>query len=263
MAADFGGMIAFDDAMKIAGRFSQELAEKYRDKIAAVFAIGSLGSDYYRPGQSDIDTVVITTYSRGELAQIEAVVSSIADRYRKEYRVPKGFGAIVLAEEQLFPPYIMAEELVLEILRLKTQSKSIYGNYDTARIPYPDKQAIIDDAKAFQTWVDAERLKSNAERHFSIPLKMDAVSVVNSMLIALKRYLLIHHGIVEFNKFKVVGLYLANDPPIVNGEAFALIDALLHNAEMHADEDTLERITAFNDELYRVVNKIVFGGQWA
>ena len=251
-------MIEYNEAIQIAEKFSQELSEKYKNMITAVFVIGSLGSDYYRPGQSDIDTAIITKYSRSEINYIKTEISSIANKYWKEYNVPKGFGTIAFAEEQLFPPYIKKEELILEILRLKTQSKKIYGNYETKKIPYPDKQAIIDDAKSFQEWVDDEKKKSDTERHFSILLKMDFVSLVNSMLIALKRYLLIKCEIAEFNKFKVLKLYLKNNPPIVNDEAFLFIEESLNNNEMQIDYDKLARITAFHDNLYSMINKLVF-----
>lgn len=42
----------------VATEFAKEVSALFPKKIEAVFAIGSLGSDYYRPGQSDIDTVV-------------------------------------------------------------------------------------------------------------------------------------------------------------------------------------------------------------
>jgi len=62
--------ISYNEAIKIVQKFSEELNEKYNDKIIAVFVIGSLGSDYYRPGQSDIDTFIITKYSRNEIPKI-------------------------------------------------------------------------------------------------------------------------------------------------------------------------------------------------
>lgn len=150
-------VISYDEAIKIAQEFSVEVAGRFPEKVVAVFAIGSLGSDYYRPGQSDIDTVVITNCRRHNLTKIEQEIASIRDRYGRDYHVPKGFGAIVFAEEQLYPPYVTKEELILEILRLKTQSKLLYGQYNIDDIPIPDRQSIIDDAKSFQAWADNEK----------------------------------------------------------------------------------------------------------
>ena len=124
-------LITYDEAIRIAQEFAKEVADTFPGNILAVFAIGSLGSDYYRPGQSDIDTAIITNCGRQDVAKVEREVARLQDRYWKDYQVPKGFGAIVFAEEQLYPPYVAEEELILEILRLKTQSKLLYGAYST------------------------------------------------------------------------------------------------------------------------------------
>ena len=97
-------VISRDEALRIAEEFAREIVRVFPDKIKAVFAIGSLGSDYYRPGQSDIDTAAITNCDRHGAALLEKEIEIIQDRYWKEYDVPKGFGAIVFAEEQLYPP---------------------------------------------------------------------------------------------------------------------------------------------------------------
>jgi len=249
-------VISYDEAIKITQKFAEELNEKYQDKIIAVFVIGSLGSDYYRPGQSDIDTFIITKYDRNGRQTIRKGVREIADKYENKYDVPKGFGAIVVAEEQLYPPYVKEEELILEILRLKTQSKLIYGDYDIGTIPMPDKQAIIDDALSFQEWIDETRQKESVENPHAVR-KINGVIMVNSTLIALKRYLMIKHGIIEFNKFKVIGLYLENNPPIVNDEAFEYINLYLQEKIADADDEQALRMTEWHDELYRVINNLV------
>ena len=57
-------MILFNDAIDIVVEFSERINSEFPERIKAVYAIGSLGSDYYRPGQSDIDTAIITDFSR-------------------------------------------------------------------------------------------------------------------------------------------------------------------------------------------------------
>ena len=54
------GVISYPEALRIAAEFAEEINRAFPGCIRAVYAIGSLGSDYYRPGQSDIDTAVIT-----------------------------------------------------------------------------------------------------------------------------------------------------------------------------------------------------------
>ncbi|MBR6522011.1 MAG: nucleotidyltransferase domain-containing protein [Oscillospiraceae bacterium] len=239
-------MILFDDAIQIATAFSKEIDSKFPNKIKAVFAIGSLGSDYYRPGQSDIDTAVIVDAARDGLVDIAIEIGKIAQEYQDKYDVPKGFGAIVFAEEQLYPPYIKEEELIQEILRLKTQARQIYGEYDLEKIPMPDWNAVKADILNFQEWVDSEP----AFEHSS-------TSFVNSTLIALKRYLLLKHHIIEFNKFKVVDLYEKNEPILVNKEIFEFIDNYLHDKNYEWNEDIRDKYVMWHDELYRVINDAV------
>ena len=114
-------MISYERAIDIAKQFANNVKTILKNKLLAVFAIGSLGSDYYRPGQSDIDTIIITSLKREELKIYRKDIRKIADSYQEKFDVPKGFGAILLAEEQLYPPYISEEELILEIYRIKLQ----------------------------------------------------------------------------------------------------------------------------------------------
>lgn len=244
-------MISYDEAIRIAQTFSKEVTGRFPGKIVAVYAIGSLGSDYYRPGQSDIDTAVITNCGRQDLSEIAREIGIIKNRYWKDYQVPKGFGAIVFAEEQLYPPYVAEEELILEILRLKTQSKLLYGKYNVDDIPMPGKQAIIDDVKSFQAWADHEK---KVDSSFDV---FDAPKLVNSTLIALKRYLMIQHGIVEFNKFKVIDLYLRNNPPLVDEETFAFIDFALHHTGVEVDAEKLARMVQWHERLFTTINHLV------
>jgi len=239
-------MILFEDAIQIALEFAKEIDDKFPNKIKAVYAIGSLGSDYYRPGQSDIDTAIIVNSSRDELSNIRVGIKVVANKYQDKYNVPKGFGAIVFSEEQLFPPYIKEEELIQEILRLKTQSRLIYGDYNINTIPMPNWKAIKDDILNFQEWSDSQ-----------LPFEHSATSFVNSTLMALKRYLLLKHHIIEFNKFKVVDLYIQNKPLLVNEEIFAFIDNYLHNRPYEWHDEVRDRYVMWHNELYRVINASV------
>lgn len=239
-------MILFEDAIQIAADFAKEIDNMFQGEVKAVFAIGSLGSDYYRPGQSDIDTAIIMNSSREALPDIASEIRMIANKYQEKYNVPKGFGAIVFAEEQLFPPYIKEEERIQEILRLKTQARLIYGDYDLQKIPMPDWKAIKDDILNFQEWVDSEPAFEHSPTSF-----------VNSTLMALKRYLLLKHHIVEFNKFKVIDLYMKNEPIMVNWEIFEFVDNYLHDRPYEWNESIRAKYVKWHDELFRVINDAV------
>lgn len=238
--------ISYEDAIKIAKKFAGEIADIFPERIRAVFVIGSLGSNYYRPGQSDIDTAIITRFTRSDMPEVQRRIDETANRYWKEYNVPKGFGSISFAGEQLYPPYVKEEELIQEILRLKSQSKLIYGDFDVQDIPTPDKEAIRNDILAFQEWSDSQP-----------PFVHSRQSLTNSTLIALKRYLLLKYDIVEFNKFKVINLYLEHEPPMANDEIFDFITTLLHGQAVEWNEEIRIKYTAWHDELYRVVNRLV------
>lgn len=239
-------MISFNRASEIAFEFAEAINREYPGRIKAVYAIGSLGSDYYRPGQSDIDTAIITDCSRSEVDRISEHITEIAYSFQKKYYIPKGLGAVVFSEEQLFPPYIKEEELIQEILRLKTQSRLIYGDFNINTIPMPNWKAIKDDILNFQEWSDSQP-----------PFEHSATSFVNSTLIALKRYLLLKHHIIEFNKFKVVDLYLQNEPLLVNMEIFEFIDDYLHNRPYEWNDEIRNKYVTWHDELYRIINASV------
>lgn len=239
-------MLSLENAIDVAVAFAAEISEKYPGKILAVYAVGSLGGGYYRPGQSDIDTVVIADFTRKEVRNVRKVIRSVADRYMEKYDVPKGFGAIVFAKEQLFPPYIKEEELIQEILRLKTQGRLIWGQPCTEDIPMPDWGAVKNDILNFQEWSDMQP-----------PFEHSEVSFVNSTLMALKRYLLLKYHIIEFNKFKVIDLYLQNDPPLVNPEIFQFIGNYLYDKPYIWNEEIRKEYTDWNDELFTKINQLV------
>ena len=109
--------ITYEQSISIAKQFANNVRNLLKDKLLAVFAIWLLGSDYYRPGQSDIDTIIIASLKREELKNYRNDIRKLADSYQEKYNIPKGFGAILLAEEQLYPPYIV-EEGSLKVARI-------------------------------------------------------------------------------------------------------------------------------------------------
>lgn len=244
-------MISYEKAIDITKQFANNVKDLLKDKLLAVFAIGSLGSDYYRPGQSDIDTIIITSLKREELKIYRKEIRKLADSYQEKFDVPKGFGAILFAEEQLYPPYIAEEELILEIYRIKLQSKLIYGNYDITKIPNSRKKDIIEDARSFEKW-RLEEHKNNPDFRIN-----NNIMLVNSTLMMLKRYLMIKCDIIEFNKFKVVDLYMKNNPPYVDEELFEFIEKSLRNEDIITDKDTLNKFIQSHDRLTKIINDIV------
>lgn len=54
-----GNIITKEKALDIVNEFKNEITGIDPAGVLAIYLIGSLGGGYYRPGQSDIDTVVI------------------------------------------------------------------------------------------------------------------------------------------------------------------------------------------------------------
>ena len=145
------GPISAERAWEIARGFALESTKEDVDGcILAIFMIGSLATGQYHPGRSDIDTVIITSDSipeglREKLGELRRV-------YVSKYNIPKGFGGIILREQDLNPPYDPEKELVPEIYRLLEQGKPIWGEYDVSNIPTPSRNDIRAYAKVFYTW---------------------------------------------------------------------------------------------------------------
>ena len=81
--------------------------------------------------------------------------------------------------------------------------------------------------------------------------------LVNFTLIMLKRYLTIKCDIIEFNKFKVIDLYIKNNPPYVDEELFEFIEKSLHNEDTEIEKDVFDRFVQSHDRLTMIINDIV------
>jgi predicted nucleotidyltransferase len=239
--------VSTEKALEIAKEFAVEISNISGNSLIAIYAIGSLGGGYYRPGQSDIDTLIIfdnnAGYDKGKIREV-------ADNYKKRYDIPKGFGAVIVNKKQLYPPYNKADELILEIINLKKQGVLLFGDFNVDSIPMPDKKAIIEDANAFEDWRDSEL------SHYK-PL-LTLTECVNSILILLKRYLLIEKDLVEFNKYKVVKTYLNNEPPVIDNEIFKIINNyIMMGQETKVTEQELRKMTEFHEDLKTFMNKLL------
>jgi len=217
-------------AMEIVHKFLREIRRK-DGGILALYVIGSLGGGYYRPGQSDIDTVIIV---RDDAAITQERVNKIANRYWKRYKIPKGFGSVMIRLSELSPPYLKSEtdefEFTVELARLKTQGRAIFGEIDLDDIRMPSREDFIKDAILFEKW---------AAREFGDPMfdKLQITGCVNSILMYIRRYLVIEKSAFEFNKFLMIGAYLRNEPPLVESQAFDFILKKLKGEVAGSDED--------------------------
>ena len=218
-------------AMEIVREFSAEICHK-TSGIIAIYIIGSLGGGYYRPGQSDIDTIII---AGDDAAITQKQTDEIANKYHEKYSVPKGFGAIMIRLSELSPPYhIKSEaedfEFTIEIARLKTQGKAVYGTISLDEIAMPTPRDFITDAIIMEKWFAKE---------FGYPMfdKLQITGCINCILGYLRRYMMIERGVFEFNKFQTIEMYMRNEPPIVDMPVFDFIEKYLHGAVIGSDDD--------------------------
>jgi len=223
-------VITESQAMGIVHEFLNEVRREDKD-ILALYLIGSLGGGYYRPGQSDIDTVIIVC---DEAAITQKRMDKIAEKYWKNYNVPKGFGSIMIRLSELSPPYTKSEtdefEFTVEIARLKTQSKAVFGEINLDDVAMPSKEDFIKDAQIMEKWFAKE---------FGYPMfdKLQIAGCVNTILGCLRRFLMIEKRVFEFNKFLTIETYLHHEPPIVNVPVFDFIIRKLNNEVSGSDGD--------------------------
>lgn len=164
--------------------FAAEVAVALGDGLLSLVVIGCLSAGYYRPGVSDIDTVVVVGADARPAG--EALVERLCEEYRVRYHVPKEFGAFVVTPEQLRPPYLPEEELAPEVQRIVDQGRVIYG----AQVPVvpPTRAELLGYARWFDHWLKTEFLPANPPK----PLGCHAAYNVAAM--ACRHYLFYRFG---------------------------------------------------------------------
>jgi hypothetical protein len=227
-------------AWDILQKYIEDCRKIDSSSLIAIFATGSLPGGYYRPGQSDIDAVLIIKNGSediwGNSERPSKPLENLNRRYLETYQIPKDFGPFPLQARELFPPYDPENDfLTQEITRLKFQGKLVYGNFELEEVPLPSIENILADAKHFEEWWRDQ---------FSIATKVEAMSpeaCVNTILIHLRRFLQIKRGVIEFNKLKVVSAYLDNEPPFINNKALQLVmDSLAIKTISDIDQEFLK-----------------------
>lgn len=245
-------MITEEKAFEIIEEFYKEIQSLEPEGILALYVIGSLGGGYYRPGQSDIDTVIIV---KDDYPITQEEMETIGDRYQEKYQIPKGFGAVLIRERDLFPPYLKSIEeefeFTVEIARLKTQGYLFKGSYDLETVPMPTRDDFAADARIMERWFYSA---------FGYPMydTLNTTACINSILGVLRRYLMMEKQIFEFNKFKVIQVYLENEPDIVDEEIFAYIQGYLLGTAWETEEK-LYKLRDYGNRLYTHYNQKLLG----
>ena len=218
--------------------------------LLAIYAIGSLPAGYYRPGQSDIDALLIVRDGSdgiwGSNMHPSKPLEDLNRRYQDAYGIPKDFGPFPVQESELYPPYDVEQELVPEIARLKLQGKPIYGAYDLDAVSLPTPDDVLRDAQHFEEWWRDEFSKSVLLENLSL------MACVNSILMHLRRFLWIKRGVIEFDKRRLVRSYLENDPPFADEDMLYCVEQSLES-EAISDSQT-ELLRAYTGHLRSQMN---------
>lgn len=241
-------LISESMALSIVSMFVNDITGIDGDGIVAVYLIGSLGGGYYRPGQSDIDTIIIT---KDQATIKQEQIDKVASDYWHRFNIPKGFGSIMIHEIELYPPYDRSKvedfSFSVEIARLKVQGKQFYQSYALSQVPMPNREDLIVDARIMQNWLNKE---------FGYPMfdKLRTTGCINCILGSMRDFLMIDKGIFEFNKFKTIECYLKNAPPIYDLDLFREIVYYL-KGQTTGEQLLLEKLQRFGINLRDYLNK--------
>lgn len=104
--------------MTIAHKFSEDIAAAFLWKTIAVFAIGSLASDYYRPSQCGIYTNVVANLARKGVRQVADTIAHVAGQYWRKVICPSAWRPSYLPRRNC-TPYVKRNALFQGIMRLK------------------------------------------------------------------------------------------------------------------------------------------------
>jgi len=221
-------------AWNILKLYSAECYQIDPTSLVAIYAIGSLPGGYYRPGQSDIDAVLIVSDGSeavwGKSAKPNKKLVNLNKRYKQNYGIPKDFSPFPLQPYELHPPYDPNKELTLEIARLKLQGKIVYGTFSLNDIPMPAMEDFLKDFRHFEEyWENDFSIHTPIER-------MTPTQCVNTILMHLHRYLIIEKGAFEFDKSKIVPLCIAHDAPFLNKPSLDIVQKFLLSEHISQQE---------------------------
>jgi len=110
----------------------------------------------------------------------------------------------------------------------------------------PTSEDFLKDAQHFEEWWRDEFEKTTSWED------MSATACINTILIHLGRFLRIKKRIIEFNKHKLVGMYLESKPPFVNSEILQLVERFLISEKISKEDN--ERIIQYTKMLRKQMN---------
>jgi hypothetical protein len=102
-------------AWGILHRYKRDILRIDSGTLLAIYAVGSLPGGYYRPGQSDIDAILIVTNDSesvwGNSGHPSRALAKLNREYEIRFHIPKEFAPFPIQEQELFPPHDPREQL--------------------------------------------------------------------------------------------------------------------------------------------------------
>lgn len=176
----------------------------------AIFVIGSLPGGYFRPGQSDLDVLVIFrgaptpegAFSAEQLAEKERLEALAAQAEPFEIELLFLHETRLLRDPQtgLFPYADFAQRLI-------SQSELLWGELDLKRVDTPTKE---DFACAFRRYLEYVRKKQGSD-FFS---RGTLAELLKHALVLMRYFLLVQRGILEYDKTQLARRYQESQPPV-------------------------------------------------
>ena len=176
----------------------------------AIFSIGSLPGGYFRPGQSDLDVLVLfqgapdaetnfTPAQQAEKVRLEAL-TALAEPYEMEL--------IFLHESRLQrDPQTGRLPYADFVQRLLSQSKLLWGAFDLSSLEAPGTE---DFACAFRRYLEYLRKK-----HGDDFIKQGILTeLLKHVLVLMRTYLQVQRGMLEYDKTQLAQRYRASNPTI-------------------------------------------------
>ncbi|MEL7646369.1 MAG: hypothetical protein AAGU04_08920 [Anaerolineaceae bacterium] len=179
----------------------------------AIFSIGSLPGGYFRPGQSDLDVLVLfqgapdaetnfTPAQQAEKVRLEALTAQ-AEPYEMEL--------IFLHESRLqrdpltgrFPYADFAQ-------RLLSQSRLLWGAFDLDSLVLPGKE---DFACAFRRYLDYF-LKNQGGELERFWREGQIEELLKHALVLMRTYLQVQRSLTEYDKTRLAQRYRASQAPV-------------------------------------------------
>ena len=186
----------------------------------AIIAIGSLPGGYFRPGQSDLDLIVLfhgtppadAAFSQAEREEMERLKKLAAQASPFEIEL------IFLHESRLArDPLTGCLPYADFVQRLRSQSKLLWGRVDLASLTAPEREDFV---CAFKRYLEYEQDKLGME--FSQAWTQSPLAeLLKHALVLMRTFLLVRRGILEYDKTRIARLYTENRPPAPLPQALA------------------------------------------